>query len=416
MKYPKYPGMKDSGVEWLGDVPEHWQKKKFKYIASLQYGQSLPAETREEGDVLVFGSNGPVGTHTKANTCAPVIVVGRKGSFGKVSYSFDPVFAIDTTYYLDPRFCKVDLRWLFYTLQCLGLDSFSQDTGVPGLNRVTVYERMLPDICQGEQSAIASFLDRETAKLDALIDKKQRLIALLLEKRQALISHVVTKGLDPNVPMKDSGVEWLGEVPEGWKIMKTNWLFDYIGSGTTPDTKHPEFFDGDIPWVNTGDLNDSYLLDVPKSVTKLALDKHSALKYYPNDTLLVAMYGATIGKLGITTMDVTTNQACCALAKLKPYLDVRYIFYSLLAARPYLLSLAYGGGQPNISQDTIKQFRLAVPDVSVQNAITAFLDRKTAKLDALITKTEQSIELLQEYRQALISAAVTGKIDVRGEV
>ena len=205
---------------------------------------------------------------------------------------------------------------------------------------------------------------------------------------------------------KDSGVEWIGEIPEHWNNKKISWIFNIIGSGTTPSTSNLEYYDGDVPWVNTGDLNDGYLYETSKMITDLALKDYSTLKFYPIDTLLIAMYGATIGKLSITKIIATTNQACCALAQPKN-VNIKFIFYWFLANRNHIIAMAYGGGQPNISQNLIKSLRINLPEKHEQNAIVNFLDQKTAVIDGLIADKEKLIELLQEKRQAIITEAVT---------
>jgi len=205
---------------------------------------------------------------------------------------------------------------------------------------------------------------------------------------------------------KDSGIEWIGEIPEEWTSLKVSWIFNIIGSGTTPFSSNLDYYDGDIPWVNTGDLNDDYLYKTSKMVTDLALNECSALKFYPINTLLIAMYGATIGKLSITKIVATTNQACCALAQPKKA-SIKFIFYWFLANRDHIISMAYGGGQPNISQNLIKSLRIPLPEKHEQKAIANFLDQKTAEIDGLIADKEKLIELLQEKRQAIISEAVT---------
>ncbi|MEA3374711.1 MAG: restriction endonuclease subunit S, partial [Chloroflexota bacterium] len=187
---------KESGVPWLGEMPMHWGDASCKYLARLEYGDSLPSDSREDGDVPVLGSNGPVGAHSEPNTGAPVIVIGRKGSYGKVNFSTDPVFAIDTTYFVDPQHTKTNLRWLFYVLQMLPLDSFSRDSAVPGLSREFAYEQRLPDVPLSEQRAIAVFLDRETTKIDKLVGKVHRMIEHLQEYRTGLISAAVTGKID----------------------------------------------------------------------------------------------------------------------------------------------------------------------------------------------------------------------------
>ena len=220
MSFRKYEEYKESGIERLGEVPKHWEVRQLKYICRFAYGDSLPSEKRIEGDVPVYGSNGPVGFHSFSNTTAPCIIIGRKGSFGKVNYSSDAAFAIDTTFFVDSRYTNANIRWLYYLLGLLQLDAVSKDSIVPGLNREDAYQQIgLYPPLEG-QKRIAAFLDKETTKIDTLIDKQEQLITLLQEKRQAIISHAVTRGLTPNVKMKDSGIEWLGEVPEHWEVLR----------------------------------------------------------------------------------------------------------------------------------------------------------------------------------------------------
>ncbi len=192
---PKAP-MKNSGVEWLGEVSAHWEVKRLKFIARFMYGDSLAAESREEGEVPVFGSNGIVGSHKIANTLAPALIIGRKGSYGKVNFSSQPCFAIDTTFFIDTTSTNTNLRWLYYALSLLNLDMQSQDSAVPGLSREFAYEQWLPSISDLEQRAIAAYLDFETGKIDALIAKVQGAIERMREYRTALISAAVTGKMD----------------------------------------------------------------------------------------------------------------------------------------------------------------------------------------------------------------------------
>ncbi|MEQ9104888.1 MAG: restriction endonuclease subunit S [Rhodothermales bacterium] len=260
-----------------------------------------------------------------------------------------------------------------------------------------------------EQRAIASFLDRETAKIDTLIAKKEKLIELLVEKRTALITQAVTKGLDPNVPMKDSGVEWLGMVPEHWEVSKISWQFR-TGSGTTPSGEH--WYGGDVPWITTSELREKTVSETTKYVTRDAVNCVSGLRIHPKGSLAIAMYGATIGRLGFLGVDAAVNQACCVLTATDTMKE-RFTYYSFLAGRSWIVAQAYGGGQPNLGQDFIRQLRMPHPSDREQENITAFLDRETARIDTLTDKVHEAIDRLKEYRTALISAAVTGKIDVR---
>ncbi|HQS03844.1 MAG: hypothetical protein B7Y07_09810 [Halothiobacillus sp. 24-54-40] len=206
---------------------------------------------------------------------------------------------------------------------------------------------------------------------------------------------------------KDSGVEWLGDVPGHWEVWKLSHAFTQIGSGTTPKTENRKYYDGgDIPWVNTGDLNDGELDECEKRITALAIADHSSLKTYPAGSLMIAMYGATIGKLAMLNFAATVNQACCVFAG-KSEIASKFMFYWFLGLRQQIISLATGGGQPNISQDILRSLRVASPSISEQTQIAAFLDRETAKIDALVAEQRRLMVLLKEKRQAVISHAVT---------
>jgi type I restriction enzyme, S subunit len=220
----------------------------------------------------------------------------------------------------------------------------------------------------------------------------------------------LTRKWKPYPAYKDSGVEWLGEIPEHWELWKTTHAFGLIGSGTTPLTSHEEYYEGNIPWINTSELRDNLINNTSKKLTEKALLDFPTLRVYPVGTLLVALYGATIGRVGILQIPAATNQACCALSEPK-HLSVGFTFYWFLAHRQQLILLASGGGQPNISQDIIRSLRISTPPISEQRAIAAFLDRETARINALISKKERLIELLQEKRAALISHAVTKGLD-----
>ncbi|WP_291833770.1 restriction endonuclease subunit S, partial [Brevundimonas sp.] len=247
----------------------------------------------------------------------------------------------------------------------------------------------------------------------ALVEAQRRLIELLKEKRQAVISHAVTKGLDPTVPMKDSGVEWLGQVPAHWEVKRLSYVFRTISSGTTPPSDQGAFYDGDVNWVTTGELRERPISQTTKRVSDEALAAFSALKVYQPGTLLIAMYGATIGRLGWLTAPAATNQACCAFAN-PVGANSRFVFQYLLAAREAVVLLASGGGQPNISQEKLRSFPMALPPLSEQAEIVSALEGLLNKFEPLEVQAMEAIALLQERRAALISAAVTGKIDVRG--
>ena len=435
-KYKPYPVYKDSGVEWLGEVPAHWEITVLKHSFKVVNG-STPSITESsywDGDIPwvtpndLGGLKSPHISTTRRNitlagykSCgtnmvsAGSIVMSTRAPIGHIAIAEVDLCTNQGCRSLIPVKYR-NSKFYYYLLYCKREKSKRMVKGVHlKLSRTKLGNLVIPTPMHREQNIISCFLDSKTAKIDALIAKQERLIELLQEKRAALITRAVTKGLDPDVPMKDSGIEWIGEIPEGWEVVKLAWVFNLISSGTTPPSSNPKYYDGNIPWINTGDLNDGYICDTPKKISKIALEDFSALKLHPIGTLLIAMYGATIGRVGIAKIVTTSNQACCALSK-PTVADTKFIFYWFLAQRTNIISLAYGGGQPNISQTLIKSLRLPLPKQGEQKRIVDYLDQKTSRVNSLITGIQRSIELLEEYKQSLITAAVTGKIDVRPEV
>lgn len=210
---------------------------------------------------------------------------------------------------------------------------------------------------------------------------------------------------------KESGVEWIGEIPEHWELKKISYGFDRIGSGTTPSTGNHDYYrDGIFHWLQTGDLTNGEINSTSKMITKKALDDYSILRFFKPNSLVIAMYGATIGKTGITKIETTTNQACCVLSKPNSFIT-KFVFHWFNANKNNIISLGYGGGQPNISQEIIKSLRIPYPPITEQIAIANYLDKKTTQIDKLVSSKQKLIDLLIEERTAIINHAVTKGID-----
>ena len=227
-----------------------------------------------------------------------------------------------------------------------------------------------------------------------------------------MVTHTTTQADERAIypAYQPSGLEWLGEIPVGWDIWKATHAFGHIGSGTTPKSDNYEYYDGQIPWVTTSELRETRIDDTLNKITAEALRDYPALRLYPAGTLLFAMYGATIGRLGILKIPATVNQACAAFSE-PIKLDPKFTYYWLYMRRPILIALSAGGGQPNLSQDDLKQLRIPAPPLEEQLTIADYLDRETTRIDALLKKKQKQIKLLQEKRTALISHAVTKGLD-----
>ncbi|EBD5654850.1 restriction endonuclease subunit S [Klebsiella variicola] len=430
-QYRAYPAYKDSGVEWIGQVPEHWKVARVKRLASLRNERRndvstdtiyIGLEDVEAGSGQYKPTNGS--SRQSEDSTVGIFYEGdvlygklrpylRKAIISEMAGCCSTEFLVLRAEKTEPRWLQ---EWLLTPDVTHQIESGCEGAKMPRADwgHIGSIEVVYPD--QPEQAKILTSLDRETARIDALIEKKTRFIELLKEKRQALITHAVTKGLDRNAKMKDSGIEWIGQVPEEWLNRKVFHAFQAIGSGTTPPAKEHEWYQGGtIPWITTSELRENTVVKTKKCVTSDAMQKFSALKIFPAGSLAIAMYGATIGRLGFLGIPATTNQACCVLSGERD-LNIQFLYYWLMAFRADIVAFfSEGGGQPNINQEVIASLRVPSPASDEQATIVATLDRETARIDALISKAEQSITLLKERRAAFITAAVTGQIDLRGK-
>jgi type I restriction enzyme S subunit len=262
-----------------------------------------------------------------------------------------------------------------------------------------------------EQQQIANFLDRETCRIDGLIEEKNRFIELLKEKRQALISHAVTKGLDPTVNMKDSGVEWLGEVPEHWKVSSLRYFANVLrGKFSHRPRNDPALYDGKFPFIQTGDITgvSRYITEFKQTLNEQGI---AVSKQFPKGTLVMAI-AANIGDVAILDFPAYFPDSIVGFFP-KTHVNVMYLFYLILAMKQTMLMTATVNTQMNLNVDRIISLFAACPPEAEQSSIVEYLDNQLNKIDTLIQETQVSIELLKEHRTALISAAVTGKIDVR---
>ena len=385
--YPKY---KDSGVEWIGEVPEEWGVLRLKWVCNFLYGESLSAQEREDGTIPVYGSNGIVGYHNRSITEKPCIIVGRKGSFGKVTFSEKKCYPIDTTYYIDCTSTKNYMRWLWHLLPLLKMDEFSRDSAVPGLNREDAYRNIVTLPSSYEQKQIASYLNHKTAQIDNLISKKQKLIELLKEERAAIINQAVTKGLNPDAPMKDSGIEWLGEVPEHWEIERLKYIIRVrSGDGITNEAMNQ---DGKYEvYGGNGFIGSSDKFNVK------------------SDSIIIGRVGAKCGNVRYLKGEKWISDNALILKSDQDYTYLKYLLEFL-----NLNHLANQNAQPLITSSMVKLVFVALPNsLEEQKLIANFINAKTKAIDQTISRIEKQTALLQEYRTALISEAVTGKIDVR---
>jgi type I restriction enzyme S subunit len=419
MSFPRYPAYKPSGVEWLGEVPEHWSLAPLKKLLDIQNGSDYKVVEAEDG-YPVIGSGGPFAFASQYHYDGESVLLGRKGTIDRPLYIRERFWAVDTMYWSKIR-DGAHGKFAFYTSQCIPFQYYSTNTALPSMTKSLLGSHIIAFPCETEQGAIATFLDRETAKIDALIAEQQRLIELLQEKRQAVISHAVTKGLHPDAPMKDSGVEWLGEVPEHWTVMPLR-LAARIESGHTPSRSHEEYWiekDCVYPWFTLGDVwqirdgKAEYVFETQEKVSQVGLD-NSAARMLPANTVILSRT-ASVGFSGILGVPMATTQDfvnwVCG-----PKIAPEFLLFVFRAMSKEFERLKYGSTHNTIYMPDIFSFRVALPSLIEQGEIVSNVRESLRRLDGSFDDLLSSKELLQERRSALISAAVTGQIDVRGLV
>lgn len=424
-----HPQYKDSGVEWLGKIPAHWEARRLKYLSRIIMGQSPPSDivnTFGEGLPFLQGNADFGSEHPTARTYCPYppkvaapedILISVRAPVGAIN-SADREYGIGRGLCaIRPFVRQLGRRYCSYFLQVARsqLDSIAKGSTYDAVSADDVSCLMLSVPSIEEQHRISYFLDREMARIDALIEKKERLIELLQENRTALITQAVTKGLDPTVPMKDSGVEWLGKIPAHWGFKRLKRIVEFRGGGT-PSKDNLDYWHGDILWVSPKDMKVSVVMDTEDKITPQAV-RESATKLVPaGAVLLVVRSGILMHSIpvALSGRKLTLNQDLKALIPRSDLLP-EYLFYLISGMQRKLLAewKKEGATVESLEIDLVAQTQTPLPDEGEQHGIAAFLDRQTAKIDALMSKIREAITSLREYRTALISAVVTGKIDVR---
>lgn len=419
--------MKDSGIEWVGAIPaawgvhriaSHFQEIKEKntanaYSNALQFKMGKIIAKPQKWDEDETNETYSAYTVVHPNT---IMINGLNLEFDFVTQRVARVECngIITSAYiaLSPR-DDINAEYICYLLKsydaCRAFHSMGR-----GLRKILSYSELknkpivVPPLA--EQERIAAFLDAECAEIDAVLEKTRASIEEYKRLKQAVITQAVTKGIRGDRPMKNSGIEWIGDIPAEWNKDKVIRVFSVIGSGTTPKSSDENLFDGNTPWIQSGDINGENLFVTKNCVSNSAIESYSALRVYQAPYLVVAMYGASVGNLSLSMIDACVNQACCVLKK--PTINLKFSFYIFKAVKDYLARKAVGGGQPNISQETIKQLWLPIPSADEQIEISNYLDEKCNSVDALIAKKQQYLTEIENYKKSLIYEYVTGKKEV----
>ena len=432
--YKKYPAYKDSGIEWIGEIPEHWSIKRLKHITQCLDGKRIPLNADQrgkiQGEIPYWGANGILDYLNDYLFDEDLVLLGEDGApfFDRnksVSFFVTGKIWVNNHAHILRSIKGTESKFLCNALNCVDYRQY-----INGSTRDKLTQGEMNDIPIQfppfiEQKAIANFLDCKTSLIDTLIDKKKRQIELLNEQRQAVINQAVTKGLDPDVEMKDSSVKWLGKIPKHWDVQRLRYIFTMnTGLSITKE----DLQENGIPCINYGDIHIRYGFDLDlsrdilKYVDEKYLDSKQSALAIKNDFVFCD-----------TSEDIEGSGNCVYISKVnssqlfagshtiiaKPIIEVnsRYLAYLFMSPswRTQIRSKVYGIKVYSITQKILKDAIAILPPLLEQQNIVDYLDEKTKEIDIGVKKAEKQIQLLQEYRTALISEAVTGKIDVRGK-
>lgn len=408
----RYETYKDSGIPWLGDVPEHWEVKRLKFLARIQNGADYKHVETNDG-YPVIGSGGQFAYANSYLYDGESVLLGRKGTIDKPLYVNSKFWTVDTMYYTE-ILKNTYPKYLYYLTLTIDFGKYSTQTALPSMTQTALNNLVFAVPHYKEQTAIAHYLDTKLGEIDALIGKQQTLLEKLAEQRTAVITHAVTKGLNPAAPMKKSGVEWLGDVPAHWDIKHSNQIFK-IHNGATPKTSEPDYWGDEIVWFTPKDLGDNQNKEISTSLKMITKEgyENCGVSLAPAKSIVLSKR-APIGHLAITLLPAVVNQGCFLLEVLAPN-DVNYLYYWLYANKTTLNSFGQGSTFMELPREKFAMLKISTPPKDEQTSIAEYLDQETAKIDRLCETVNQTIGRLKEYRTALITQAVTGKIKVTDE-
>jgi type I restriction enzyme S subunit len=422
MSFSRYPKYRDSGVKWLGDVPEHWATTQVRYVCECLDGQRVPLNASErsgrQGNIAYWGANGIVDHVDQALFDEDLVLLGEDGApfFERnrpvAFFSQGKVWPNNHIHVLRPV-ASGSGKFITNALNVTDYAQFIDGSTRDKLTQGSMNAIPLPWPSPIEQACIVAFLDRESAKIDELIAEQQRLIGLLREKRQAVISHGVTKGLNPDAPMKPSGIEWLGDVPQHWEVKRLKHISPFITVGVVVN---PSTFVADegFPFIYGGDIREGVIdWKNARRIDAKSSEANSKTRLKAGDLLTVR-----VGAPGVTAVvPIECEGGNCASVMLirQGSFNSHWLCYAMNTriVRFQVEVVQYGAAQEQFNISHAVNFWAPTPPRAEQDKIAEFLADESTRFDALSAEAQRAIDLLQERRTALISAAVTGQIDVR---
>lgn len=401
----QYDSYKDSGVQWIGKIPSHWEVAAFKRKITINNGRDYK-EYLDDELFPVMGSGGCFAYCSKYMYDGEAVLLGRKGTIDRPLYIKGKFWAVDTMFYAVPK-KDLNCKFAYYLALTFPFNYYSTATALPSMTQTDLGSNPVAFPPLIEQQAIATYLDKKCVEIDKAIATQQKRIELLQELRQNIITHAVTRGINPDAPLKESGVEWIGMIPEHWEIMMLKRCAT-IKTGCTPPTKEEKYYEAeDIDWFTPGDIGEDNIKEAEKKISDSAR-KDGVCRIFPANSVYFVGIGATIGKVSYCDIEASANQQINAIIPNKRA-NYKYITYCLKSQKEEIFLTANTVTLPIINQERTGSLRIPVPSVKEQQTIVAYIESETAKIDRQVAKANRQISLLQELKQSIITEVVTGK-------
>jgi len=429
----RYLSYKDSGVEWLGEIPEHWNVKRVKDVFQERSGYGFPHD--EQGDV-----NGTIPFYKVSDINANDWFVRKSKNYvtpetvAKHRWKIVPENTIITAKIgealkknhrkITLSDCLIDnnclgllplstnIKFAYYLLKIIDFDRFTNTGAVPSVSTSGIRGFLISCPSMLEQEAIANYLDTKTAQIDRKIELLSQKAGKYGKLKQSLINETVTRGLDKSMPMKSSGIEWIGDVPAHWEVKRVKEISKVV-NGATPKSSVVENWEGELPWVTTDDLgklNSKYITDTKRKLTSIGYSSCGTTTC-PIGSVVISGR-APIGHIGVLSIEACSNQGCKTLVINQKVVSNWFLYYCLLSSKPKLEALGRGTTFIELSTKELELFKLPLPPLSEQESIADYLGDKTTEIELIIKTINNQINNLKELRKTLINDVVTGKIKV----
>lgn len=404
--------MKESGIDWIGQIPEEWEVTKLKYALLINNGKDYKDIEVEEGGYPVIGSGGVFARSRNYMYDGDVVLLGRKGTIDKPLFYSGKFWTVDTMFY-STALNGNNIKFMYYSSLLIPFSYYSTATALPSMTQSNLNNHMLCLPSISEQQKIADFLDKKIAQLDKVKALLEEQIQKLKDYRASLIYEAVTKGLDKTVPMKDSGIDWIGQVPEGWGVSRLKYLANKIGSGKTPLGGSEIFEETGILFIRSQNIYNGLILLEDKA-TYINRNIHQQMigTCVKKNDILLNITGASIGRVAKYDLDIeaNVNQHVCIIRSNR-YVLPDYLMYFIMSEFGQFMIKTHqiSGNREGLSFENIGNFKIIAPGLDYQYEISQYLNKKMLTINQMIKTKEQQIANINKQRQTLIYDYVTGK-------